>query len=834
MKGRWAYGLCLVVCALMHLSFLRAQEPILLEPSVVSASRPLVKAVGDTLVFNPDALPLEDDASLEDLLKMIPGLAVEGGEVTLYGRRIEKMLVGGKLYFGGDVAAGLRNLRAEEIESVASYQRPSDFARISGIDDGEEEPVLDVKIKKQFLNALKGRARAGGGYPAHFLASVNGGVTTDTSRVSFVLGANNTLGAPDILSQNTSRIGTGSAGYPLSRDAGLDFNLKRGSLDMTAHVRYDGNDHDRYRENWTRNVYSGGKEQYTTARYEEQTRSDKVTANFEAEWRPRKDLYFFFKPEFVFNGTLTSSDPASASYRRDPLTDEDPALINRVLRRQTSLRNRTEGRMTFQVTKRFAKKGRSFSFRTFDYFSGGEALNFNDYLALTATSLVRKQYVTAPWLRNDFNVQFSWNEPLGKHWYLQALLAAKLSVYGLDRSFYSLDRLPGTEDWTVPMNLSRAQWMASLPADYKSSLDETFTSSGTYLGILTTGTLSLRYVRKRFNTTFGVSVRPTWGLVRFHTQEQPSGSKPSFVCYAAPHFTLRYNKSRQEFVSLIYKSSVGTPSTANLLPVRSGTNPLYVSEGNPSLKPSFTHRLTLKYNYSHPKGGRSVSLEASGRVVQNGFATDTEFIPETGGRISRSVNVDGNWSAAADVVYNQSVKGTPLTVSNHLNASVGDDVVLLYDSSLKASERSVLRRIAVRDRLDLTARWKSVMLTGRVMGEWLYERSLQRPEFSQMPWMVGGALLFRWNLPRRWTISTDFNPVLSRGNGYPGLDGMYYYWNASVSKGFFDGKMLLRLTGNNLLGEERNSVRRFAASSRSVYRYLSPGRCVLLQLSVKF
>ena len=152
MKGRWAYGLCLVFCALMHLSFLRAQEPILLEPSVVSASRPLVKAVGDTLVFNPDALPLEDDASLEDLLKMIPGLAVEGGEVTLYGRRIEKMLVGGKLYFGGDVAAGLRNLRAEEIESVASYQRPSDFARISGIDDGEEEPVLDVKIKKQFLN----------------------------------------------------------------------------------------------------------------------------------------------------------------------------------------------------------------------------------------------------------------------------------------------------------------------------------------------------------------------------------------------------------------------------------------------------------------------------------------------------------------------------------------------------------------------------------------------------------------------------------------------------------------------------------------------------------
>ena len=198
------------------------------------------------------------------------------------------------------------------------------------------------------------------------------------------------------------------------------------------------------------------------------------------------------------------------------------------------------------------------------------------------------------------------------------------------------------------------------------------------------------------------------------------------------------------------------------------------------------------------------------------------------------MNIDGNWSVAGTLVYNLSIKHTPLSLSNHLSARAGDEVQLLYSTSLKSDERSVLRSAGVKDRLDLTARWRKISVTGRLLGEFLSERSLLRAAFSQMPWLVGGALAVKWSLPYRWTLSTDFNPVLSRGNGFPGLDGMYYYWNASVSKGILGGKGLIRLTGNDLLGEDRNAVRRFAASSRSVNRYGSVGRCVLLQLSVKF
>ena len=832
------YGLAFLAVLLPEILFAQEpamQEPILLEPSVVSAPLPLVKTVGDTLLFNPSALPVEEDASLEDLVKMIPGLEIDGSQVTLYGRRIEKLLVGGRLFFGGDVLTGLRTLRAEQVESIGSYERPSDFSRLSGIDDGEGEPVLDIKIKKQFLNSLNGRVAAGGGYPALVTASARGGVMTDTSRVTVVADVHNILSAPSALTQNTEHIGTGSSGNPFFRNLGADYSLKRKGLEVTAHAKYDGTDRDRLRDGWSQNVYANGNNQFTVSAAAERSRTDKVTSDAQIEWQPAKGRTWFFRPEFNFNNTLTATESESSAFQTDPVLDEEARRLNQVFRRQTSLRSRFDGRMTVQVTQRFSgKRGRSVSFRLQNYFSGGEAFNFNDYLAKTSKTQIRKQVVSAPWYRNDFTAQASYNEPFGKGWYLQTILSVKLMSYNLDRSYYSLHQLAEAERWTVPQTLWRSDWMDSLPDAWTSTLDPALSSSGDYLGVHLNGTISLRYVRKRFNTTFGVSVRPTWSFVHYHLFDDPDARRQAFVCYAAPNFTLRFNKSKKEYLSLIYRSAVGTPSATSLLPVRSGTNPLVVSIGNPDLKPSFTHRLSLTYNYSHPAGGQSVALEASGRLVQNGFATSTEYDPETGGRTSRSVNIGGNWSVSGSLNYNLSIKRTPLSLSSHLDVLAGDEVHLLYDSSRKSDVRSVLRSAGFKERIDLTARWKKLTLTGRLMGALRSERSLLRTDFSQMPWMVGGALAVKWNLPQRWTLSTDFNPVLSRGNGYPGLDGMYYYWNASVSKGILGGKCLIRLTANNLLGEDVNCVRRFAASSRSVNRYASAGRCVLLQLSIKF
>ena len=128
---------------------LRAQERVVTDPNqsmtaadqkieaaAVSAKAPSVSVVGDTLVFSASAYRLAEDASLEDLLKKIPGIEVNGNAVTLYGKQISELRVNGKRYFGGDVAAGLQNIPAEVIDKVGAYEQESDFSRLTGVDDG--------------------------------------------------------------------------------------------------------------------------------------------------------------------------------------------------------------------------------------------------------------------------------------------------------------------------------------------------------------------------------------------------------------------------------------------------------------------------------------------------------------------------------------------------------------------------------------------------------------------------------------------------------------------------------------------------------------------------
>ena len=221
-------------------NLLLAQEPEVLTAAVVVADPPLVKTVGDTVVFSPDALYIEEDAVLEDVLRKIPGMEIENGTVTLYGRKVEKLLVGGRLYFGGDILTGLRNIQGDMIESIKAYVRPSDFARISGIDDGEEEPVLDVKIKRRFMGSWKGRVQGGGSYPLRHLASGNAGIISDSVHTSVLANFRNTPAVPRIRSTRPTRLGTGNEGERDRREAGFDYSKNGKKLEINANIKYTG------------------------------------------------------------------------------------------------------------------------------------------------------------------------------------------------------------------------------------------------------------------------------------------------------------------------------------------------------------------------------------------------------------------------------------------------------------------------------------------------------------------------------------------------------------------------------------------------------------------
>ena len=138
----------------------------MLEEVAVSAVVAKVQMINDTVMFNSAAFKLPEGASVEDLIRKLPGVQIgSDGSITVNGKSVSRILVNGKEFFNDDKTIALTQLTADMIEKVKAYEKQSDLARQTGIDDGEEETVLDLQVKKGMAKGWFGNLSVGGGAP---------------------------------------------------------------------------------------------------------------------------------------------------------------------------------------------------------------------------------------------------------------------------------------------------------------------------------------------------------------------------------------------------------------------------------------------------------------------------------------------------------------------------------------------------------------------------------------------------------------------------------------------------------------------------------------------
>lgn len=821
----------LIAALLAILPFcLNAQEMNLeLEAATVTALREPVRTVGDTVIFNPSSFSLEDDAMLEDFLKKIPGLEYDGKSITLFGRKISSLLVNGRLYFGGDLVAGLKNIAAESIEEVRTYERESDFSRISGIDDGEGRPVLDIRIKKKFMDAWRGDTRTSGGMPSRYKAVFNLNKITDTSRITFVGNLGNVPGASSISRTGLDSRGSGSRGESDHRSAGVEYSVRKKNLEIESHLDWNGNNACTKAESESQNVHAGGSN-FVLGNTEALSRNDKLTSESSLEWRPAKNMTVLVKPTLSFTDNGRWSNPVTGTWNTYP--DDGLSALNTVDQRNAVFRRQGSGRLVLQFTRRMSKKGRSFTVRFNGAVSGGDSYNFNDYRAYySKKTTIRKQLVSMPWTNSDASLQLSFNEPLGNGFHAQLMINGRRIFHGLERDFYSMQDM---FEWELPRGITRGGAFDSLPDGYAAAKDGELSSSGSYSGNVLTGTANIKYVKKKINLTVGLSVKPIWNHVSYSTSDETDGTADSFVCYAAPNISLRFNRSKREYLAFTYRSNLNTPSPANLIPLRNGTNPLAVRIGDPGLKPSFLQTVGLTYNYSRPAKGRSLVCELSARSVDNAFTTSTEYFPETGARVSRNCNISGNFSAEGSIAWNRSFKGTPFSLGNTLSGGYFRDNTYLYNSSLKADEINTMLRMNVKELLVFMAKWNSLDLSARFGAEFSPSRSLLRRDFSEKPRSLRGGVEAAKRFPGKWRVSTELGYVGNDGFAFGDLNGDFLIWNASVSKTILSGKGTLRMEMSDIPGTQSSMTHRFAGMTIGATSWNGSVRYALLTFVYRF
>ena len=222
-------------------------ESISLNETVVVGQAPMAVTEGDTTVFNASAYRTPEGSMLEELVKQLPGGEIdEDGKLLIHGKEVKKILVDGKEFFSDDPKAALKNLPVEMIEKLKAYERQSDLARLTGIDDGEEEMILDLSVKKNMKRGWMENFMGGYGSKDRYELANTLNRFRDNSQLTVIGNLNNTnnQGFSEMQGESASSSGNlrTQKGLTTSRSLGVNATHDWKRVKFRSNIQYMGTD----------------------------------------------------------------------------------------------------------------------------------------------------------------------------------------------------------------------------------------------------------------------------------------------------------------------------------------------------------------------------------------------------------------------------------------------------------------------------------------------------------------------------------------------------------------------------------------------------------------
>ena len=354
-------------------------DAIMLKGATVVGQAARVTVQEDTFVYNASAYRTPEGSVVEELVKRLPGAQVsDDGTITINGKEVKKVLVDGKEFMTGDTQTALKNLPTSIIDKIKSYDEKSDLAKVTGIDDGEEQTVLDFGIKKGMNKGVFGNVDASVGTQDRYAERLMGALFKDKTRVMLMGNLNNVNDRGFPGGGGGGRFGRGAQGLNTSKMAGANFNLEPSSkLKLDGSVRWNHSNGDKRTKQSVENFVSTAGS-FSNSLNQNYTRSDNWNARMRLEWTPDTMTNIMFRPSFSYSKSDGLTSGTSASYNEDPysyvsdplsqesisIMDEKGLMVNH--RENSSITysdNLSIGAM-LQLNRKLNSKGRNATLRT--------------------------------------------------------------------------------------------------------------------------------------------------------------------------------------------------------------------------------------------------------------------------------------------------------------------------------------------------------------------------------------------------------------------------------------------------------------------------------------
>lgn len=844
-----------------------------LAAAIVYGRSARMQQIGDTTQFNASAYRTPTGSTVEALVKQLPGVSVsDDGTIRWNGKTVKQFLLNGKDFFKGDTKTVMKNLPTDIVGKIKAYDKKSDYAQQTGIDDGEEVTVLDISTKKALNDSWITNVDLGAGNHGRYSDRLFATRFTDNSRISLFSSLNNTndqgFGGPHSFG--------GNKGLTASKMVGLDFywdnkieQQKAGHFEVEGNVRYSHRDVDLNSITSTENfLTSGGTSSFVNGNQHSYSHTNSFWANAELRWNPDSLTFIGIEPGFSHNATRNNGKSRSATFNKNPYTFAGvenpldsifsnhntiltPIAVNRNFSETFSHGNTNTANLELHLVRRFARKGRNVNLRLNGEYTHANSKRFNVsdityYTGKPASFL--NQYETSPTESYGYSARFGYVEPLGKNWYAQVRYEYSYKYQDGRRSLYDLDKL----DPLTYGNANAYPRLGTLPTDaqiLETVRDLDNSQYATYRYFNNSVDLDLRYDTKNIRFHAGVSFDPQRTKMQYTRPSQLDTLITRSVFNVSPTLRFRYRMSKTNSIDIRYRGKAGQPSMTNLLDVVDNSDPLNISMGNPGLKPSWTNTLRASYYGYNPARQAGIMAHLSFAHTTNSISTRVIYNDATGVRYSRPENINGSWDLDGTFIYNFSFgKNKQFSLSTFTDVQFRNDVgfisrisspalapalfqsLLRPVASIKANPRASYynsvfdstpavknsaRSLDIREDLNFTYRasFFDIGLIGTL--DYEHTRNSLQTAGNLSTWLYAYGLSGNISLPWGMTVSSDIQMSSRRGYVDRAMNTNELLWNAQIAQSFLRDKSLtLSVRFYDLLHRQSNVIRSVTAQMR--------------------
>ena len=816
-------------------------DAIMLKGAVVTAMAQKVTLKEDTFVYNSAAYRTPEGSVVEELVKRLPGAEVsDDGTIKINGKEVKKILVDGKEFMTGDTKTALKNLPTSIIDKIKAYDEKSDLSKVTGIDDGEEQTVLDFNVKKGMNKGLMSNIDLGIGNKDRYSARGMGGYFNSNNRFLLFGNANNTSdrgfggGGP--------RRGFGGGnGLNASKMLAANYNYEeKNKFKFNTSLRWNHSDGDVWSRRSSEN-FMGSSSSFSNSLNQNFSRSDSWNGNIRLEWMPDTMTNILFRPSISWTTNDSRSTGISASYNQDPYQytedplsdegikkmDEVDAVINRQKSVSLSYSKNNNIRGMLQLNRKLNNKGRNVTLRMDAKYTDKDSKsislqNAHLYLVQNEAGLdstyQTNRYNLTPSKDYSYSAQATYSEPLWKATFLQFSYKFTYSYSKSDRSTYDFSKY--SFDGISPEYGAWGNYLGRLDGELGDYRDDKLSRYSEYRNYTHDIQVMMRFIRQKYNLNFGVMIQPQRSKFIQDYQGKYVDTVRT-VTNVSPTLDFRYRFSKMSNLRVNYRGTTAQPSISQLLDITDNSDPLNVSMGNPGLKPSFTQNFRLFYNNFVQNHNKGVMTYINFSTTSNSISNKVTYDETTGGRITRPENINGNWNVMGAFMFNCSIDSTGVwNINTGTNLGYNHYVSYLSLDKSQDSQKNTTQNTTWNERLSLSYRndWLELSLDGTLA--YNHAKNKLQPNSNLDTWQFSYGPSMTLTAPWGTSLNTSLSCSSRRGYSDASMNTDEFVWNAQLSQGFLKGKPLtVMLQFYDLLHQQSTFSRAISSVSRTDTEY---------------